>query len=55
MPVIASGGADNAADLDRGLAAGASAVLVASILHDGVTTVASLKDELAAAGREVRT
>lgn len=54
VPVIASGGADSATDLAEGLAAGASAVLVASILHDGVTTVGSLKDELAGAGVEVR-
>ncbi|MGC2240866.1 MAG: imidazole glycerol phosphate synthase subunit HisF, partial [Acidimicrobiia bacterium] len=33
---------------------GASAVLVASILHDGYTTVADLKAALADAGIEVR-
>ena len=54
VPVIASGGADNARHLDEALAAGATAVLIASILHDGVTTVRSLKDELRANGAEVR-
>lgn len=54
VPVIASGGARTAEDLARALDAGASAVLIASILHDGQTTVARLKTELAAAGRELR-
>lgn len=54
VPVIASGGASCAADLVSALEAGASAVLIASILHDGDTTVASLKDALAAAGHPVR-
>ena len=36
------------------LAAGADAVLAASILHDGHTTVGDLKRELAALGVEVR-
>jgi imidazole glycerol phosphate synthase subunit HisF len=34
--------------------AGASATLIASILHDGLTTVASLKTGLLAAGIGVR-
>lgn len=54
VPVIASGGARHAADLAAALAAGADAVLVASILHDGDTTVASLKRDLLALGVEVR-
>ena len=33
---------------------GASAALVASILHDGVSTVSEIKRELLAAGLEVR-
>ncbi len=36
------------------LNAGADAVLAASILHDGHTTVAELKSRLAALGAEVR-
>ena len=54
VPVIASGGASGPADLVAGLGAGASAVLVASILHDGETTIADLKRALALAGVEVR-
>jgi len=34
--------------------AGADAVLAASIFHDGDTTVASIKEELAGLGVEVR-
>lgn len=54
VPTIASGGADCAADLAAALTAGASAVLAASILHDGETTVDDLKRQLAASGLEVR-
>ncbi len=54
IPVIASGGADNAEHLREALFSGAAAVLIASILHDGITTVGSLKDELRANGTTVR-
>ena len=54
VPVIASGGADTAAHLVEALRSGASAALVASILHDGHTTVSDLKHELASAGILVR-
>ncbi len=54
IPVIASGGADNADHLEDALSSGATAVLIASILHDGVTTVGSLKRQLLANGTEVR-
>lgn len=54
VPVIASGGASGHAHMAAAIAAGASAALVASILHDGVTTVDRLKTGLAAAGIEVR-
>ncbi len=54
IPVIASGGADSAHHLHLGLQAGAAAVLLASILHDGVTTVGQLKRELAAMGEAIR-
>ena len=54
VPVIASGGADSPRHLIEALQAGASAALVASILHDGETTVAELKRELASAGIMVR-
>jgi imidazoleglycerol phosphate synthase cyclase subunit len=54
VPVIASGGAASAEHLAEALEAGASAVLAASIFHDGDTTVASVKEALRAAGQEVR-
>lgn len=54
VPVIASGGADTPAHLAAALRAGASAVLVASMLHDGDTTVNDLKNELRAMNLEVR-
>jgi cyclase len=54
IPVIASGGADNAGHLEEAISSGATAVLIASILHDGVTTVDSLKRQLLANGTEVR-
>ena len=55
VPVIASGGAKTPQHLADALQAGASAVLAASILHDGDTTVADLKQELTLLGVEVRT
>jgi imidazole glycerol-phosphate synthase subunit HisF len=55
VPVIASGGARSSSDLAAALRAGAGAVLLASLLHDGKATVAGLKQELLAMGVEVRT
>lgn len=54
VPVIASGGADSPEHLAEALRAGASAVLAASIFHYGDTTVAAIKEQLAALGLEVR-
>ncbi|HEY3258591.1 MAG TPA: imidazole glycerol phosphate synthase subunit HisF [Gemmatimonadaceae bacterium] len=55
VPVIASGGAGNPADVAQVIAdAGADAALVAGILHDGLTTVDALKRAIAAAGFPVR-
>ena len=54
VPVIASGGAANVAHLVEALAAGASAVLVASMLHDGDTTPDDIKRALRAKNCEVR-
>jgi imidazole glycerol-phosphate synthase subunit HisF len=54
IPVIASGGAQSHQHMSAAISAGASAALVASILHDAVTTVASLKTGLAEAGIWVR-
>jgi imidazoleglycerol phosphate synthase cyclase subunit len=54
VPVIASGGASTPQHLADAIDAGADAVLAASILHDGVYTVPTLKQELARLGVEVR-
>ena len=54
MPVIASGGAGEPADLARALAAGASAALAASIFHDGTHAIADVKREVAACGLPIR-
>jgi imidazoleglycerol phosphate synthase cyclase subunit len=54
VPVIASGGARSHQHMAAAIEAGASAALVASILHDGLTTVDRLKTGLAEAGIEVR-
>lgn len=54
VPVIASGGASTAAHMADALFAGAEAVLAASIFHDGVSTVETIKRELSALGQEVR-
>ncbi|MEK6702032.1 MAG: imidazole glycerol phosphate synthase subunit HisH [Planctomycetota bacterium] len=54
VPVIASGGAKSASDLSAAIGAGASAVLAATIFHDGHTTVDAVKRELAATGASVR-
>jgi imidazoleglycerol phosphate synthase cyclase subunit len=54
VPVIASGGAETAEHMAQALLAGADAVLAASILHDGHTTVSAIKQRLASLGMEVR-
>lgn len=54
IPVIASGGAGNAADFPPAVAAGADAVLAASIFHFGEVEISDVKDALDAAGYEVR-
>jgi len=54
VPVIASGGASGHEHMAAAIRAGASAALIASILHDGITTVGDLKQGLAAAGIEIR-
>ena len=55
VPVIASGGAGEAGHLVEALRDGqADAVLVAGILHDGVTTVGALKGAMREAGVAVR-
>jgi imidazole glycerol-phosphate synthase subunit HisF len=54
VPVIASGGAGELEHLAQALAAGADAVLCASIFHYGRYTVAEAKAYLASAGIPVR-
>lgn len=54
VPVIASGGAAGADHCAEALAAGADAVLAASVFHEGEMTVADLKDRLAARGWRMR-
>ncbi len=54
VPVIASGGAGTPDHLAAALAAGAAAVLAASIFHQGDWTVEAIKRELAARGFPMR-
>ena len=54
VPVIASGGAGSADDICGALAAGADAALLASLLHDGHTTVPQLKRDLIELGCSIR-
>lgn len=54
VPVIASGGAGDAAHFAPAIAAGADAVLAASVFHSGQLTVADVKDALLRGGVEVR-
>lgn len=54
VPVIASGGAGSARDFAPAVAAGADAVLAASVFHGGELTVGDVKDALRAEGIAVR-
>ena len=54
VPVIASGGAGKAADFPPAIAAGADAVLAASVFHSGALTIADVKRELTNEGVLVR-
>ena len=55
VPVIASGGAGSHQHLREGFEeGGAAAVLLAGILHDGLTTVGAIKEELSGWGVNVR-
>lgn len=53
-PVIASGGAGRSDHLIDAIEAGASAVLVASILHEAQLTIGDLKTDLIKAGMRIR-
>lgn len=55
VPVIASGGAGSADDVVGAIVeGGADAALVAGMLHDGLATVASIKERMSARGVRVR-
>jgi cyclase len=54
IPVVASGGAGKLADFPPAVAAGADAVLAASVFHFGELTVGEVKDVLRSAGHPVR-
>jgi imidazole glycerol-phosphate synthase subunit HisF len=54
VPVIASGGAGAVSHFPLAVAAGADAVLAASVFHFGELSIAEVKDSLRAAGHPVR-
>ncbi|MCQ8835924.1 imidazole glycerol phosphate synthase subunit HisF [Streptomyces malaysiensis] len=54
IPVIASGGAGELADFPPAIAAGADAVLAASVFHFGDLRIGQVKDALREAGHPVR-
>jgi imidazole glycerol-phosphate synthase subunit HisF len=54
VPVIASGGAGDVSHFGPAIAAGADAVLAASVFHSGQMTVGDVKDELTREGWETR-
>lgn len=54
VPIIISGGAGSVAHMAAAFSAGADAALVASIVHSGERTIASIKEELACAGFPMR-
>jgi len=54
IPLIASGGAGTPDDFVAAARAGADAVLAASVFHFGTLTIGQVKDQLRAAGIDVR-
>lgn len=54
IPIIASGGAGRAEDFPEAAAAGADAILAASIFHEGSVTIQEAKQALQSAGYETR-
>jgi len=54
VPLIASGGAGRLADFPPAIAAGADAVLAASVFHFGDLRIGEVKDALREAGHPVR-
>jgi cyclase len=54
VPVIASGGAGRLEDFPPAVAAGADAVLAASVFHFGTLKISEVKETLRNAGHPVR-
>ncbi len=54
VPIIASGGAGRAEDFPNAAKAGASAILAASIFHEGSVSISEAKSQLKLAGYETR-
>jgi cyclase len=54
VPIVASGGAGAVEHFAPALAAGADAVLAASVFHFGELTIGAVKEALRAAGAVVR-
>jgi cyclase len=54
IPIVASGGAGAAGDFPPAVAAGADAVLAATVFHFGTVSVLEVKSALSAAGLDVR-
>jgi cyclase len=54
VPVVASGGAGQLSDFPPAVAAGADAVLAASLFHFGAASIGAVKDTLITAGHRVR-
>ncbi len=54
VPLIASGGAGRVEDFPPAVAAGADAVLAATVFHFGTLRIAEVKAAIAAAGYPVR-
>ena len=54
VPIIASGGAGQAEDFPNAVNAGASAILAASIFHEGSVSISDAKTQLKLAGYETR-
>jgi cyclase len=54
VPLIASGGAGAVSDFAPAVAAGADAVLAASVFHFGMVTIGEVKEALRAEGYPVR-
>jgi cyclase len=54
VPVVASGGAGRVEDFPPAVAAGADAVLAASVFHFGTLRIGEVKDALRNSGYEVR-